>query len=313
LNLAPIILFVYNRPEHTLQTLDALSNNELSQDSHLFIYCDGAKQDSNQKNLNAIAEVRQVILEKQWCGKVTVKESQTNLGLAKSIVSGVTELLEKFGKIIVLEDDIVTSRGFLKYMNEALNLYENQEKVMHLGSYIPKTTGYKDLPETFFSRFMSCWGWATWKRSWQKANWDTDYLYQQISDPKIRYEFNLEGALDFHRHLEMNISGEINTWAIKWFATIFINNGLCLYPGKSLSTNIGFDGSGENCDDQQLESAFDYDQIVAVAHIPIKESRIGKNYLKRFYLYGSDSSLSKILKHKYIHHRYQIIKKIKGL
>jgi len=313
MNLAPIVLFVYNRPQHTLKTLEALMQNELAEKSELFIYCDGPKPNAKKEDLDKIDAVHTIILKKQWCKKVHIIKAEVNKGLANSIVAGVTEIVNRYGKIIVLEDDIVTSKGFLRYMNEALNLYENEPKIMHIGSYLPYTNSYKKIPETFLSRFMSCWGWATWKSSWQRANFDARELYEQLNNPKVRYDFNLEGVLNFHEQLENNINGSIHTWAIKWFASIFLCNGLCLYPSHSLTKNIGFDGTGENCnllDVKEREGGRDF---IKVSKIKIEESSVGKQYFKRFYRYGSDTSFGKQLKIAYSRVRYQLIKKIKGI
>lgn len=311
--LAPIVLFVYNRPDHTEKTLKALQKNLLSEQSELFVFCDGPKTDTDHTTILNIEKTREIVRSKNWCKEVTVYESETNKGLAISIKEGVGKIINQFGKIIVLEDDIVTAKGFLKYMNDALNLYEGNNKVMHIGSYLPYTNSVKNLPETFFSRFMSCWGWATWKTAWDKAHWDETQLYQQIKDPKVRYEFNLEGVLNFHEQLENNINGSIKTWAIMWFASMFLNKGLCLYPRISLSDNIGLDGSGENCDDQTKTFVLNTDQNIVVKRIAVKESKKGKTYLKRCYKYGEDSSGKRRVWQIYIKYRYQLIKLIKGI
>jgi len=312
MSLAPIVLFVYNRPQHTLKTLEALMQNELAEKSELFIYCDGPKADATNQDRQRINKVRDLVKKKNWCKKVTIKESHVNKGLANSIVQGVTEIVNTYGKIIVLEDDIVTSKGFLRYMNEALEVYQSDKKVMHIGSYLPYTNSHKKLPETFLSRFMSCWGWATWKTSWNQANWDESELYEQIKDPKVRYEFNLEGVLNFHEQLENNINGSINTWAIKWFTNIFICNGLCLYPSHSLTKNIGFDGTGENCDLLDVKELEGLRDFIKVTKIKIEESILGKQYLKRYYRYGNDSGFEKRFKQKFLDFRYQLAKTIKS-
>ncbi len=312
MNLAPIVLFVYNRPQHTLKTLEALMQNELAEKSELFIYCDGPKPNAKKEDLDKIDAVHTIILKKQWCKKVHIIKAEVNKGLANSIVAGATEIVNRYGKIIVLEDDIVTSKGFLRYMNEALNLYENEPKIMHIGSYLPYTNSYRKLPETFLSRFMSCWGWATWKTSWNKANWNESELYEQIKDPKVRNEFNLEGVLNFHEQLENNIDGSINTWAIKWFASIFLCNGLCLYPSHSFTKNIGFDGTGENCDLLDIKERKGGRDFIKVTKIKIEESSLGKRYLKRYYIYGNDSGFEKRFKQKFLDFRYQLVKTIKS-
>ena len=276
------------------------------------MFCDGPKNEANSKTHEAIKQVRALVKSKSWCKTVTVYESESNKGLANSIVEGVTQIVNQFGKIIVLEDDIVTARGFLRYMNEALDLYEHEDNVMHIGSYLPYTNSYKKIPETFLSRFMSCWGWATWKSSWQRANFDTRELYEQLNNPKVRYDFNLEGVLNFHEQLENNINGSINTWAIKWFTNIFICNGLCLYPSHSLTKNIGFDGTGENCDLLDVKEREGVRDFIKVTKIKIEESSLGKRYLKRYYRYGNDSCFEKRFKQKFLDFRYQLAKTIKS-
>jgi len=284
----------------------------LANQSDLFVFCDGPKNEANSKTHEAIKQVRALVKSKSWCKTVTVYESESNKGLANSIVEGVTQIVNQFGKIIVLEDDIVTARGFLRYMNEALDLYEHEDNVMHIGSYLPYTNSYKKLPETFLSRFMSCWGWATWKSSWQRANFDTRELYEQLNNPKVRYDFNLEGVLNFHEQLENNINGSIHTWAIKWFASIFLCNGLCLYPSHSLTKNIGFDGTGENCNLLDVKEREGVRDFIKVTKIKIEESSLGKRYLKRYYRYGNDSGFEKRFKQKFLDFRYQLAKTIKS-
>lgn len=290
-NLAPIVLFVYNRPWHTLQTLEALANNQLAKDSVLYIYADGAKNDATEDTISKIKETRNTIKQKQWCGEVHIIESDKNKGLAKSIREGINDIITKHEKVIVLEDDIVTSSGFLSYMNNALTLYENKDKVMHISGFVPVTTGGSQLPETYFLRFMSCWGWATWKRAWDKFIDDIDYLYTTLPEQPDYEEFNLSGAIDMFWQIRDNYNGTINTWAIKWYSTIFLHKGLCLYPHQSLVDNIGIDGSGENCFNNDNRYEVVLLPSINVKPIEIKENKKAKKYLMRFYIYGNDSSL----------------------
>jgi hypothetical protein len=246
MNYAPIVLFVYNRPWHTLQTLEALILNEFADNSVLYIYCDGPKLGASQDQLKVIDEVRLVVRKKEWCKKVYIIERPNNIGLADNIVKGITEVINKYGKIIVLEDDIVTSRFFLKYMNSALDAYENEEKVMHISGYFSKVKG--KLPNFFFYNQTSCWGWATWKKSWDSYNSNSVELYNEIINSNRTLEFNMNGAYPFLSHLEANIKGNMKTWAIKWHASVFLKQGLCLHPSKSFVNNIGFDNSGVHCE-----------------------------------------------------------------
>lgn len=311
MNLAPIALFVYNRPKHTRQTLEALQANELANQSHLFVFCDGPKANATSETLKAIQDARTIVKEKTWCKTITLFESENNKGLADSIKDGVTKILNQFGKVIVLEDDIVTAKGFLTYMNEALELYKNESKVMHIASYLPYTNSISNLPETFFLRFMSCWGWATWKSAWDAANWDAQDLYGQIQAPAVMKAFNLDGVLNFHEQLEQNITGQINTWAIMWYTSIFLNQGLCLYPNVTLSKNIGLDGSGAHCLPGEDATAFSYDTEIDVRYQQLRISQLGTTYLKRYYRFGKISTFNKRFERMYYHYRFQLIKLFK--
>lgn len=295
-NLAPIVLFVYNRPQQALNTLEALAKNDLAKDSSLFIYADGPKAVEDKMK---IEETRKILRLKQWCKEVHIIESEENKGLATSIVEGVTKIINLYGKAIVLEDDIVTSPFFLQYMNESLTLYEKEDKVMHISGYVPLTTGAQKLPDTYFLRFMSCWGWATWKRAWDTLITDIPYLYKIIPQQKDFDDYSLNNTTDIISQLERNYNGTLNTWAVKWYSTIFLYNGLCLYPKYSLVQNIGFDGSGENtyCSDGSFQ--VNLASEVKVYPIKIEECKYAKEYLMRFYIYGKDSSWKRRLK-KYI-------------
>jgi hypothetical protein len=241
--LAPIVLFVYNRPRHTRQTLEALSRNTLAGECVLYIYADGAPEAASAANIERVEAVRNLIRAKNWCREVFIVEREKNLGLAANIVDGVTTIIDKYGKAIVLEDDIVTSPGFLKYMNDALNLYEQEEKVMHISGYMFPVKG--KLPETFFYNTASCWGWATWKRAWQHFTNDAARLLSEVEKKDIA-KFNIRNSYNFYGQLKDNAEGRIKTWAVKWYAVIFLNNGFSLHPYPSLVNNIGNDGEGEN-------------------------------------------------------------------
>lgn len=315
--LAPIILFVYNRPKHATKTLESLANNFLAKDSILYIYADGLKKDADKNIIDYLNETRKVIREKQWCKEVIIVESEINKGLADSIVEGVTSVINKHGKAIILEDDIVTTSGFLKYMNDALNLYEEDKEVMHIGGYLPTTTGQEKLPETFFLRYMSCWGWATWKDRWDQLSTDSEYLYQTaISLPDIA-ELDFKGELNpqILEQLENNRKKIMKTWAVKWYLSIFIQKGLCLYPHKSMVDNIGFDGSGENCSVNIHGARVFADKINVQKIEPIEESKKGLAYLKRFFKYGSYPTYKTIIQtdyprlHQILYKIYKLLRK----
>ena len=178
--MSPIVLFVYNRPWHTRQTLEALRKNHLADQSILYVYADGPKQQSFDEDLEKIKEVRSIVRDKKWCKEVVIIESSENKGLAGSILNGVTEVINKHGRAIVLEDDIVTSPGFLQYMNDSLNIYAEKKKVMHISAYSPLL--WVKSQDTFFSRLSHCWGWATWKSRWNKLEIDSEGYLEKLQN-----------------------------------------------------------------------------------------------------------------------------------
>ena len=243
---APIILFVYNRPEHTSETLNALSQNKEVKDSVLYIYADGPKDHSTPSELNRINEVRSVIRKVDWVKELHIIERDDNFGLADNIMDGVTTVLDRHGKVIVLEDDIVTSPGFLDYMNKALDIYENQTKVMHISGYMFPIKTDDIASSSFFYNTASCWGWATWAERWQLLIKNPNHIWAELEKKKEFSEFNIGGWANFSKQLRDNIKGIKKTWAVKWYGTIFLNNGYSLHPQYSLVRNIGNDNSGEN-------------------------------------------------------------------
>ncbi len=238
-NPAPIALFVYNRPDHTRRTLKFLQQNLLADESRLFIFSDGAKHEKDQRKVN---EVREIINQVQGFRSIEIVERNTNFGLANSIIEGVTRLVNEYGKIIVFEDDLISSPHTLQYFNDALNKYEQDDKVMHIGAYMYPIEN-SGLPQTFFNRIATSWGWATWQRAWDNFDPDIDALMSGFDKRKIS-EFSIEGNMNFWKQMQEFKSGKNNSWAIRWYASMFLNGGLALHPSQSLVNNIGHDGSG---------------------------------------------------------------------
>jgi GT2 family glycosyltransferase len=237
--LAPIALFVYNRPDHTRRTINALQKNVLADESRLFIFSDAAKTDADKAKVN---EVRKLANEVTGFKSVKVIERTENLGLAASIISGVTELINEYGNIIVFEDDLLSSPYTLQYFNEALSRYEDEEKVMNVSAYMYNLKA-TDLPETFFFRAISSWGWATWARAWNHFEPDIDKLVAQFDEEKKR-RFAIDHTMNFWRQVREFKAGKNNSWAIRWYMSVFLNGGLSLNPSTSLINNIGHDGTG---------------------------------------------------------------------
>jgi len=238
-NLAPIALFVYNRPEHTRRTINSLQKNLLADESRLFIFSDGAKTQADQAKVD---EVRQLISDVAGFKSVKVIKGKENKGLANSIIAGVTQLVNDYGKVIVFEDDLLLSKNSLQYFNEALTKYANEDKVMHIGAYMFELED-KSIPETFFYRIATSWGWATWARAWKDFEPDIDKLIGQFDKQKIN-RFSIDGTMNFWKQMQEFKTGKNNSWAIRWYASIFLKGGLTLNPSHSLVHNIGHDGTG---------------------------------------------------------------------
>jgi hypothetical protein len=296
---APIALFVYNRIDHTKKTIEALQKNFLADQSELFIFCDDAKNPDGEKAVHAVRDYVRTI---SGFKKITVIEREKNFGLAASIISGVSEIIEKFGRVIVLEDDLVTSPHFLTFMNEGLDFYESEEKVISIHGYIYPVK--KELPETFFLRGADCWGWATWKRGWNLFEKNGAKLLAELQQKNLTKKFDFDGCYSFTRMLEDQIAGKNNSWAIRWYASAFLAEKLTLYPGKSLVQNIGIDGSGTHCSNSSSFNIELGQEKISLTKIPLSENFEAREAIKKFF--KPKKSFIKKIAHK-------IRKKIKKL
>ncbi len=223
--------------------IESLKSNPESSESEVFIFSDGPRDASASIRVD---EVRKFIRGLSGFLKVTVIEKTVNEGLAQSIISGVSQIVREYGKVIVLEDDLIVSPFFLNYMNSALNKYESAQQVMHVAGYMYPVNN-SSLPETFFLEQTTCWGWATWKRAWDKFDKNPAHL-DSCFTPQMIYDFNLKGSCNFWKQVELNLQGRMDTWAIFWYASVYLNKGLALHPKFSYVENIGHDGTGTNCD-----------------------------------------------------------------
>ncbi len=253
--LAPIALFVYKRPTHAIQTIEALARNELAEKSHLFIFSDGPRSDADRKG---VEEVRKAASHLKGFEDITLIEREQNLGLARSIISGVTDLCSKHGRVIILEDDLITSRSFLRYMNEALERYENSPQVYQISGHMFPINVSTTL-DSFFLPFTTSWGWATWARAWKSFDPDMKGAPRLDQDSTLRNRFELSGSSRFYSMLKRQQAGKIDSWAIRWYLSVFLAEGLVLFPKKSLIQNIGFDGTGVHCGKASPQAPVDTD------------------------------------------------------
>lgn len=242
--LATIVLFVFNRPEHTQKTINALKRNKLVEESELFIFSDGEKSQEDKKQ---VQEVRKVITNINGFKNIEIFESEINKGLADSVINGVTKIISEYGRVIILEDDLITSENFLCYMNRALNFYEDNRNIWSISGYslpinIPENYEY----DIYLAYRASSWGWATWSDRWEKIDWEIKDFDNFINDKSKQRLFN-RGGNDMTRMLKNQINGEIDSWAIRWCYNQFKEESYTIYPIKSKVKNIGMDGSGVHC------------------------------------------------------------------
>jgi glutathione peroxidase-family protein len=259
MSLAPIAFFAYKRPEHTRRSLESLAKNHSAESSELFVFCDGIKKPEDSE---AIQQVRDVVRSQQWCGKVHIIEREQNIGLAKSVIHGVTELCSKYGRVIVLEDDLILSHFFLEYMNKALDLYEQDFKVIQISGHMfpVKLTSDNDA---IFLPFTTSWGWATWERAWKYFDSEMSGYKLLSNNRQLKCKFNLNNSHPYFEMLKSQINGNIDSWAIRWYLSTFIIEGLTLYPIRTLVENIGLDGSGTHCgEDSSRNIEINQDKIL---------------------------------------------------
>ncbi|WP_294185958.1 glycosyltransferase [uncultured Sphingobacterium sp.] len=284
-SIAPVILFVYNRPDHTIRTLSALEKNKLADQTTLYIYSDAAK---NEKSVQAVTEVRKIINESWNFKEVIIVERTENWGLAANVIDGVTKVVNAHGKIIVLEDDLETAVFALDYFNRALERYKDQDQVMEISGYGYPLKDLNKLPETFFFRVANSWGWATWDRAWQYFNPNIDELVSDFTAEQI-HQFSIEGKENFWKQVQEFKAGKINSWAIRWYASVFKKNGLVLYPRNSMTQNIGNDGSGTHTASESTYQVTLAEHPVAYFPTEISENKQAYEAIKYFYAHRKGS------------------------
>ena len=278
--LAPVILFTYNRPDHTEKVLNALAVNYLASETNLYIFCDGPK---NVKAVEKNQLTRRIIkdeVEKGRFKSVKIRISENNKGLARSIISGVTEIISEYGKCIVLEDDHITSRYFLTYMNDALDYFFKDERIWSISGFTYALNSLKQYPhDIYLSYRANSHGWATWQNRWNTVDW-TVSDFKQLSRSPIRiWKFN-RGGNDLFRMLRHQVRGERDSWAIRFCYSQSKQNKLAVYPRVSLVKNIGFDGSGTHC--QAMDGELNSDFQAEIDCIKIEDVRLNKDIVRDF-------------------------------
>lgn len=276
---APILLFAYNRPQHLAETVRSLAACELAAESMLFVYSDAPRSADDVPLVDA---VRQEIHSISGFRSVNVVERATNMGLARNVIDGVTSLCERFGRVIVVEDDLLLAPHFLRFMNDALDVYEDEPRVGHIQAC--DFTNDPTLPDTFLIKFTGSWGWATWQRAWRLFNPDGRALLHELERRRLTRRFDFDGKYGFTRMLRRQTEGKNDSWAIRWNASLFLADVLSLNVGRSLVANRGFDGSGTNCGGGDLYASTLYDGVLPVEKIsPIEENLAARRAFSRYY------------------------------
>jgi hypothetical protein len=271
---APVVLFAYRRPDHLRRALDSLAANPGADLTQVSIYCDGAKSSADREAVEQVREIARGVNDTNAFASIRVIERDHNMGLAKSVISGVTETLEAHDRVIVVEDDLVVSPDFLEYMNQALELYASNDEVISIHGFMYSVPPV--LPQTVFLRGADCWGWATWRRGWELFEPDSQKLLKELDRSPDRAQFDFDGAFPYRQMLKDQADGTIDSWAVRWYASAFLANKITLYPGQSLVENIGQEGSGTHS-----ESATSHEVMATRIDLPIQEIDVSESVLAR--------------------------------
>lgn len=281
-NLSPIIFFVYNRLRHTRQTIEALQKNILAEKSELFVFSDGPKKENDKET---VEEVRKYLKSISGFKSITFVERDKNMGCANSIIAGITEIINKKQRAIVVEDDIVTSRNFLTYMNRALDFFENDKKIFSVSGYNfpPKTMSIpKNYREGIYLSYrLGAWGWGTWVDRWEKVDWEVSDFAELSENLKMQKAFN-RGGDDMYDMLKAQMEGRIDAWDIRFDYSQFKHDSFNVRPIKSLVKNIGCDNSGVHCGfNAKLSTELDDSYLPNITNVAVSK-QILKNFKKAF-------------------------------
>lgn len=291
MSLAPVAVFAYRRPDKLMELLNTLSSCREARDTELFIFVDGPRSVQEE---GMVAETRAVALGETRFKSVSVTASEINIGLSRAITTGVSQLLANQDRLIVLEDDLLVSPYFLRYMNDGLKAYETTEEVVSIHAYRYPTVD--DLPPTFFLRGADCWGWATWRRGWELYNSDSTELLSRLIRSGEMKEFDFNGTHAFSSMLRDQLAGRNDSWAVRWYASAFLANKLTLYPDVPLAVNTGIDGSGTHGKgDSRYQNALSETPVLVSWQAPI-ESAAARKAFEEFFKETRPSPIKRFIK-----------------
>jgi hypothetical protein len=270
---APVALFVYKRPEHARRAIASLQECDGARSSPIYVFADGPRTDGELPAVQATRAVARELLG----GSAVFVEQERNRGLANSIIAGVTELCDRYGAVIAVEDDLVLAPSFLRFLNEGLIHYRDEPRVMQISGHMFDVPSLARQREALLLPMTSSWGWATWKRAWDLFDPFATGWRERLTDAAEAKRFNLGGSYGYRRMLERQMRGDIDSWAIRWYYSVFAHDGLVLFPPRTLVSNKGFDGSGTHVrlalpvNQATLETVDSFDMPAEVAESREKE------------------------------------------
>ena len=286
-NLAPVIIFTYNRLDTLMIVIENLQKNILASETEIFIFSDQAKK---EKDIQAVTEVREFLYRVAGFKSINIIERKENYGLARNIIEGVTDIINKYEKVIVLEDDLITSKNFLNYMNDTLEFYKNDDSIFAISGFCWDLATLKNLDDdTFIAYRPASWGWATWKDQWENIDWNIKDYETFIKDKKAIKKFN-RGGMDMARMLRHFKEGKNNSWAIRWAYAMSKQNKYCIYPKISKVQNIGFGDTATHCTgehihktmlDDSKNTKFKFSKNLEINKQILKEFRYQNSYLNK--------------------------------
>jgi len=283
----PIIIFTYNRLDSLIQTIQYLSKNIDKEHTDLIMFSDSWKHEKDKEN---VLNVRRYLHSVKGFKSHTVIEREKNYGLAKNIIEGVSDIINEYGRVIVLEDDLLTSRNFISYMNQALNFYEEDKQIFSISGYTGKLKSLENLTaDVYLSYRPSSWGWGTWKDQWDGIDWNVTDFDEFINNKQAVKKFNRSG-IDMARMLKHCMQGKNHSWAIRWSYAMSKQDKYCVYPKVSKIQNIGFGEDATNCTgidiyktnlDTTKKTDFKFVKNIAINENIIKDFRYQFSYTNK--------------------------------
>lgn len=286
---APLVVFAYNRPWHLEQTITYLLKNDLASQCEIHIFSDGPR---SEKDVEKITELRKYAKSIKGFKNLNVYEREKNMGLAKSIITGVTEIISVYNQVVVMEDDLICSPDFLSFINQGIEAYKDQEHIFSVTGWKPPLDLTDHHQQVYLNYRPSSLGWATWKEKWETARWDIPD-YESFRKNKEQQKLFQRGGADLPGMLRKQMNGELDSWAIRWAYTLYKQSGFCVYPTRTKIKHIGYDGSGSNSINKKMTA----DELLATEeqYVFPPDIKIEEDVMKRINKLSEPSLIRKFI------------------